>query len=198
MKYHFLKFSFIYTFLLISCASSARQSYVFRPGLEGALPVIEAIDYPSSRLNSVDESYCVNIFLANLFYGKRYGENGISFIHGYGGLKEINLTLSFNGNVLSFYNIDLNEYSKQENGIIWNNANKAGIKDFSLCYPFDLQNIVKDEINSRITFKIVYKSENEVSIVERGKKISFDLVKTQSFIEIGSFNYSYIYSETNL
>ena len=162
------------------------------------MPTIEGIDYPSLRLNSVDKSYCVNIYLANLFYGTKYGSNDIALIHKYGGLKGITIALVSSEEILSFYDVDLNEYSKQENGIIWNNANKAKIKDFSLCYPFDLQTIFKGETKSLISFKIIYSSETEVSDLERGKSITFNLVKTQSFIEISAFDYSYINKETQL
>ena len=178
--------------LLISGCSNNYKSHIFKPGFEASLPVMEAIQYPTYRETNSDKPYTIKIYLANLYYGKKYGSNEIVFLRSYSGLLSITILLELKDEVLMFYDVDLLEYEKQENGICSNTANKAKITDFNLYYSFNLQEIFNDNYdNQNIEFKIVYKEEIATKTSERGKAISFLLNKNESGIKIDNFDYYY-------
>ena len=79
---------------------------------------MEAIDYPIKKQKSNVDPYEVRIYLANLYYGKNYGSEEIVYHKGYNNLMSIKVYLETNSEVVSLYDVDLDEYSKQENGII--------------------------------------------------------------------------------
>lgn len=178
--------------LLIAGCSSGFKTHIFYPGFEVALPIIEAVEYPSFRETNSNKPYEVKIYLANLFYGKKYNSDEIEYLHSYSSLQSIDILLETSNKILATYDVDLEEYSKQENGIIANNANKATINDFKLFYPFNLQELFAgDCFNQEITFVIKYKAKTNDSYLEHGKTISFLLNKTSTSIEIRNFNYDY-------
>lgn len=184
-------FFLIFTLLVAGC-SNGSSTHIFYPGFETSLPIIEAVEYPSFRGKNNNKPYEVKIYLANLFYGKKYNSDEIEHLHSYSNLQSIDVFLESNNKVLLTYSVDLKEYSKQENGIIANNANKATINDFKLMYPFDLQELfVTNCYNQNVTFVIRYAEKTIDSFLERGKTISFLLNKNSTSIEISNFEYDY-------
>ena len=180
------------TLLVIGC-SNGTSKHIFYPGFETSLPIIEAVEYPSFRETNNNKPYEVKIYLANLFYGKKYNSDEIEFLHSYSNLQSIDVFLESSNKVLFTYSVNLEEYSRQENGIISNNANKATIKDFKLSYPFNLQELFAENChNQNINFVIKYTEKTIDSYLERGKIISFLLNKNSTSIEISNFGYDYL------
>ena len=176
-------------FLLLSSCDffSSRKSFVFYPDHIIKRPVIEAIDYPIKKQKSNVDPYEVRVYLANLYYGKNYGSEEIVYHKGYNNLMSIKVYLETNSEVVSLYDVDLDEYSKQENGIIWNDSGKAKIKDFKMVYSFDIQTVFTDSTNQVISFVIKY----EEDVTEHGIIVDFVLEKDDVNIKLSGFNDKY-------
>ena len=99
----------------------------------------------------------------------------------------IKVYLETNSEVVSLYDVDLDEYSKQENGIIWNDSGKAKIKDFKMVYSFDIQTVFTDSTNQVISFVIKY----EEDVTEHGIIVDFVLEKDDVNIKLSGFNDKY-------
>lgn len=175
-------------FLLSSCDFSNKNAFVFKPGPTIRYPIIEAIEYPTNKKRNNEEPFDVIIYLANMYYDKSSGSKDVTFKHGYDGLQSIQVYLSLDENIVFSYDVDLVEYSKQENGIIMSEANKVKICDFKLKYSFDLQRIFSNDINKEISFVVEY-LDDATSFKQHGKTFTFSLDKNNDYIKLSNFSY---------
>ncbi len=180
--------------LLTSC--ERRGFYVNKPGLNLSYGICEAIDYPSNKAKIKDDSsFNVNVMIANLYYGKKYdGSTGL-FIGteekpGYN-FETIIVSLNdFENRSIFDYSVDINEYSKQENGI---EDGKFIIrkKDFNLIYSFNLIILIPEEYDNNITFKVTYNEKTQQDQYSFSRCFSFHLLKTEEYIFLENFDFSF-------
>ena len=181
--------------LLSSCDKNVL--YVNSHGRSGSpsYAICEAIEYPFDKRSLIGNfSYVVNIMVANLYYGKRYdGTYGSLFGEGNNvGYKfeSISIFLSdFDKQIIKRYEVDINEYSKQENGI---DCDKKAIhkNDFNLIYSFDLIELFPSDYNHKITFSVLYKEIVQNGYQLFGSDFIFNLEKNSESIYIQKYSFS--------
>lgn len=188
--------------VLISCtvlfltSCERRGFYINKPGLNLSYGICEAIDYPSTKTKIIsDSSFSVNVMIANLYYGKKYDGSYGLFVGteeepGYS-FETIVISLNdFDNRSISDYSVDINEYSKQENGIE-NGKLITRKKDFKLIYSFNLINLIPKEYDNRITFKVTYTEKMQKDQHTFSRRFSFHLLKTETYIFLEDFNFNF-------
>lgn len=163
-----------------------------------SLAICEAIDYPEPKTTYQDtDVYNVDIMVANLYYGQKYdGSTGLLVgaedNPGYS-FDAINISLNnSNKQLIADYSVDMNEYPKQENGILRDEKN-INKDDFKLTYSFNLIELINGNYDDNIHFEVNYVESGKTGYVADtrifGRSFSLHLKKDQSSISLNDLEF---------
>ena len=168
------------------------------------LAICEGIDYPEPLTNYKESAvFNVDIMIANLYY-ETQNDGTIQLLVGSEEnpgycFDAINISLNDSKKQLvKYYNVDIIEYSKQENGIE-NSKTNIVESDFKLKYTFNLLDAFKGRYDDEIYFEINYvenNGENTTRIF--GKSFSFHLKKNQNSIMVDKLECNYQTSSSQI
>lgn len=174
------------------------NSFVASKNDNPSLAICEAIDYSKQKASYQEtDTFNVDIMVANLYYGKKYDGSigllvGTEDNPGYS-FEAINISLNNSSKqLIAEYSVDMNEYPKQENGILRDEKN-INKDDFKLKYSFNLIELINGNYDDNIHFEVNYVESGKAGYVADtrifGRSFSLHLKKDQSSISLNDLEF---------
>lgn len=161
MKRIFLTTSFLFALGLTACSAPLDPFFISSFSSGPSYAILEGISYNSESSRS--EPFVVSVLIANLYYGKTY-KGDIDKLVSY---NFDSIEVSFHDSSTDFFtfDVDMAEYSSQENGILQENARSATADDFEMAYDFDLSELFLERNNytGEVIFSITYNEKRQGS-----------------------------------
>ena len=154
--------------------------------------ITEAVSWKKTWVSK--EDCVVNAMVANHYYGTAADGTyrvliGTAENPGYQ-FESIKITLSDDFGPLSYHDVDLVEYEKEENGIALEKYGKAGIKDYKLLYHFPLLPLYSEATVKNICISFEYKQKRGTESWIFGASFKSRMHCSKDSIKLESFGYN--------